>query len=181
MKKKYRMDGSEVLYGNDPIIAIDINDIEYFQELSVGNDRNRVRLCAHPGEEDPLHEMLIVHERSCYVRPHKHLGKSESVHIIRGAVDIILFDDTGSIQGVVEMGEFGSGKFFYYRIDAPLFHTLVIRSNILVFHEVTNGPFVRSNTIFAPWSPDESNSSSVMSYLKKIEDQLDLFRGQKNE
>ena len=52
------------------------------------------------------------------------------------------------------MGELRSGKTFYYRLSEPIFHTLIIRSEILVFHEITQGPFLREQTEFAEWAPE---------------------------
>ncbi len=82
MKEVYRVFNSEVLYSRDEITITDQSDIKRFKQFSFLNERKRVRLCAHPSQDDLLHEMLIVHERSTYVRPHKHPGKSESIHII---------------------------------------------------------------------------------------------------
>ena len=87
--------------------------------------------------------MLIVHERGAYVRPHKHPAKTESTHIIEGLVDVVLFEDDARIERVISMGDYASGRAFYYRMDVPVFHTLIIRSDVLVFHETTNGPFER--------------------------------------
>ena len=74
--------------------------------------RSRIRLCAHPDVNDTLHEMLIVHEKGTYVRPHKHLNKTESVHIIEGSVDVVIFDDDGNITDVIQMGDYKSGRNF---------------------------------------------------------------------
>ena len=119
--------------------------------------------------------MLIVHGKSTYVHPHKHPGKSESTHIIEGLVDIILFDDDGRIDRVIEMGDYASGKIFYYRIATPIFHTLIIRSDILVFHETTNGPFNKESTIFAPWAPEEADSTSVSHFLSNLNERVNFI------
>jgi len=108
--------------------------------------------------------MLIVHERGAYVRPHKHPGKTESTFIIEGTVDVVVFYDDGSIERVMRMGDYASGRTFYNRMASPVFHTLIIRSDVLVFHEVTNGPFNRSDTVFAPWAPDECDANAVNTY-----------------
>ena len=86
---------SEVFYSSDDIIKVDRAGINQLQQKAQQGPRNRSRLCSHRGVDDPLHEMLIVHEKGIYVRPHKHVGKSESFHVIEGDVDIVLFDDAG--------------------------------------------------------------------------------------
>ena len=117
MKKTYQPQNAEVLYSKDVLTTADHLDIEHFKQLSLHNPRKRVRLCTHLNQDDLLHEMLIVLEKSTYVRPHKHPGKSESTHIIEGLVDVVLFDDDGQIERVISMGDYASGKTFYYRMD----------------------------------------------------------------
>ena len=128
-------------------------------------------LCAHKDINALVHEMLIIHARDAYVRPHKHIGKSESFHVVEGEADIIIFNQQGDIKEVVSMGDYSSGKNFYYRITDALYHTVMITSEILVFHESTNGPFVRSDTIFAPWSPEEDNHAMAKEFMNKLEKQ----------
>lgn len=175
MLNKYHQQNVEVLYSKDSITAANQSDIEHFKQLSSHNLRKRIRLCAHLDQTDPLHEMLIVHEKSAYVRPHKHLGKSESTHIIEGLVDVVLFDNDGRIEQVISMGDYASGKTFYYRITTPIFHTLIIRSEVLVFHETTNGPFDIRATVFAPWAPEDADVNSVVDFMSDLDTQVSLI------
>ena len=176
MSNKYISLNPEVLYSESAIVSVEKSDIEHFKQLSSCNPRERIRLCAHASPEDSLHEMLIVHKRSAYVRPHKHPGKTESTHIIEGLVDVVVFDDDGRIERVIRMGDYASGKTFYYRMAIPAFHTLLIRSEFLVFHETTNGPFDRSDTIFAPWAPDDGDVNSVTSYIADLNGRVGLVQ-----
>jgi hypothetical protein len=41
-----------------------------------------------------------------------------------------------------------------------------------VFHETTNGPFNRADTIFAPWSPEEDDVVAVRAYVEKLKQQV---------
>ena len=175
MKKTYQPQNEEVLYSKDTLTTADQSDIEHFKQLSLHNPRKRARLCAHLNQEDLLHEMLIVLGKSTYVRPHKHPGKSESTHIIEGLVDVVLFDDDGQIERVISMGDYASGKTFYYRMATPVFHTLIIRSEVLVFHETTNGPFDKSATLFAPWSPEDADVNSIVSFMSELDKRISLI------
>jgi len=165
-----RTENAEVLYADDRIVTIDAAAITDLKRAAEGNARKRIRVCAHRGVDDRLHEMLIVHEFNTYVRPHKHLGKSESFHVIDGEVDVVVFADDGRISEVIEMGTFQSGRPFFYRIADPLYHTLLIRSPVLVFHETTSGPFKREETMFAPWAPEDSQREAVDRYLQDLND-----------
>lgn len=158
----------EVYFTRDKIIKLEHRDVAFLKEKAEGNGRKRVRLCTHQSIEDKVHEMFIVHKKNTYVHPHKHLNKIESFHIIEGIVDIILFDEMGTITEVIRMGEYLSGNKFYYRISGPTYHTLLIRSHILVFHETTSGPFNRGDTIFAPWAPDESDEIAAGAFMDKL-------------
>ncbi|MCP4351302.1 MAG: WbuC family cupin fold metalloprotein [Desulfobacterales bacterium] len=159
---------NEVLIADDLIVKVKDQDINMLKERAVRNSRKRIRLCAHKDTEDSLHEMLIVLGRETYIRPHKHEGKSESFHIIEGQMDVIVFDDDGNMTEIVQMGDYASGRRFYYRISDPYYHIPLIRSEVAVFHETTNGPFNRSDTTFSTWAPDESDISAGRKYLKQL-------------
>jgi cupin fold WbuC family metalloprotein len=175
MGKIYQKQNAEVLYTNDFITVAAKSDVEELRLLSAFNPRKRIRLCTHLNQMDLLHEMIIVHEKTAYVRPHKHLGKSESTHIIVGIVDVVLFDEEGQISQVIRMGDYASGKPFFYRMATPTYHTLIIRSDVLVFHETTNGPFDLNNTIYAPWAPEDADVNSVISFMGDLEERASLF------
>ncbi|HWW85834.1 MAG TPA: WbuC family cupin fold metalloprotein [Vicinamibacterales bacterium] len=167
-----KRESSEVLYAEDRIVTVDAAAIADLRLGATGNERRRIRLCAHRSVDDPLHEMLIVHVKDTYVRPHKHLGKSESFHVIEGEADVVMFDDEGAVTDVIQVGPVSSGRPFFYRIADPLFHTLLIRSDVLVFHETTAGPFRRSETVFAPWSPDDRKPDEIARFLSSLDEQL---------
>ena len=158
---KYKRISNEVLYTDESITKIDKADIESLKELAAKNTRKRIRLCAHPDTHDNLHEMIIVHALDAYVRPHKHIGKSESFHVIEGLLLVVVFDDEGSKIEDIPMGDMHSGELFYYRLPANLYHTVIPQQDFVVFHEVTNGPFDRSDTVFAPWAPAEDDKPDI--------------------
>lgn len=162
----------EVLYPDEPIVVLDRVDIDTLKHAAALAVRRRSRLCAHRDVDDRVHEMLIVHPRGTYVRPHRHPGKTESFHVIEGTVDVVIFDDQGELATVMQMGDFASGRPFYYRMADPLYHTLLIRSDVLVFHETTSGPFNRADTVFAPWSPDDGDGAAARGFLEALEQRL---------
>ena len=174
MIKIYK-ESDEVLYPDEDVVFLERCDIHELMRLAMLNPRQRVRLCAHRAPKDLLHEMFIVHMRDCYVRPHKHLGKVESMAVLLGEVDVVLFNDDGSIRKVIPMGTQHSGKVFYQRLTDPIYHTLLIRSEFLVFHEITEGPFLRESTIFPDWAPVEPNVATN-AFLVQLETQIRNLR-----
>ena len=159
----------EVLFTIDDVVKVDANDIEELKQKAKHNRRKRIRLCAHKGLDDSIHEMVIVHEKSCYIRPHKHINKTESFHIIEGSVVIILFDEDGQINKIIPMGDYASGRKFFYRLPPSHYHTLMIQSDVLVFHEITNGPFNPDDTVWANWAPEETAEDKVSEYKAFLE------------
>lgn len=157
----------EIFYSIGKLVEINRDDIDWLVSRAKQNCRKRARICAHLHPSDSLHEMLIVHTRGSYIRPHKHTNKSESFHVIDGEADILIFDDDGKLEHIVPMGQHSSRKHFYYRLNNFSYHTLIIHSDIFVFHETTNGPFRPEDTLFAPWAPEESDSAAVGLFLNQ--------------
>jgi cupin fold WbuC family metalloprotein len=163
-----RAQNPEVYYSDDAIVTADDGTIAELKRIAARNPRLRSRLCTHPDPSSGLHEMLIVHHREAYVRPHKHLGKPESFHLIEGTARVVIFDDAGQIRDVLDMAPYGQGRLCYYRMPEEVFHTILITSEWLVFHETTAGPFDPSRTAFPDWAPDGSDESVVQSYMARI-------------
>lgn len=140
-----------VYYTTNPILSLNYRTIEYLIKNMEKDNFEKIRLCTHHSVEDLLHEMIIILKKNAYVRPHKHLYKSESFHVIKGEAEIILFDDDGKTREIITLGDQNSGKNFYYRLDCPLFHTVKVSSEYFIFHETTQGPFDSRETIYPDW------------------------------
>lgn len=153
---------SEVYIAPGPIASIGREEIEFLRREVATNAKGRVRINLHPENSDCLHEMFIAIRPDSYIRPHKHLNKSEAFHIVYGEVDIVIFEDDGSIREIVPLAAGGGTKAFYYRMSQPFFHTLLIRSDMLVVHEITNGPFVKDGTVFGQFAPKEDDDLNAI-------------------
>jgi cupin fold WbuC family metalloprotein len=163
-----RAQNPEVYYSDDAIVTADDATIAELKRIAGQNRRLRSRLCTHPDLSSGLHEMLIVHHRQAYVRPHRHSGKPESFHLIEGTARVVIFDDAGQITGVLDMAPYGQGKLCYYRMPDEVFHTILITSEWLVFHETTAGPFDPSRTAFPDWAPDGGDAAAAGSYMTRL-------------
>ena len=158
----------EVLVADEDVVQLGATNLEQLKTAAAANARRRIRICAHRDPSEPLHEMVIVHMRGAYVRPHKHLGKTESMHVVEGFADVVFFDDEGGVLDVIPIGTSDSGRTFYYRLAAPWYHTLVVTSEFFVFHEVTDGPFRREDKVFPPWAPEEDDAAGVARFQKGL-------------
>jgi cupin fold WbuC family metalloprotein len=161
----------EVFVATGGIVRVSAEDVTFLAAQARGNARKRARLCAHPGSQDRLHEMLIVLARETYIRPHRHANKSESFHVVEGELDVVIFNDDGAVREVVRMGDYRSGKVFFYRLMEPCYHTVLINTPAALFHETTNGPFDRADTEFAPWAPAEGDPAGA-AYTDNLRDSV---------
>ena len=167
---------AEIFVSHDAVLEVGSQDIEDLKAQARANEGRKARLCAHSTIEDPIHEMLIVHLLGAYIRPHKHAHKSESFHMIEGALDVVIFDEMGDVRRAVRLSAKGDRQAFFYRLSESLFHTVIPRSEIVVFHETTTGPFHREDTLFAPWAPAATHHAMVSRYQQDLLKKLD--RGQ---
>lgn len=158
----------EVFYSERTFLTVSAAEIAWLKNEAARLPRRRARLCAHPDPSATLHEMVIVHGHMAYVRPHRHLDKAESLHVLEGTVRALLFDQDGGIVDVVDMGPFGTGRPYFYRMPQGIFHSLLISSDWLVFHEATEGPFDPARTEFPSWAPDGSDATAVDHYMADL-------------
>jgi len=170
----------EVFVASGPIVRLGSEEIDFLKRQAWLSPRRRARICAH-NDDDAIHEMIIAISSSSYIRPHRHLGKSESFHVVDGSVDIVMFDDDGSITDVVELGDRNSGRNFYYRLSESRFHMPLSRADMLVIHEVTNGPFDRDRTVFAPFAPAEDQVDQVKKYMSEIAASIARYSGSRKK
>jgi len=167
-----RQIGDGIFQSDQPIVKLSKNEITFLKSEAINSGKKRARICAHHSNDDLLHEMIIAICSDSYIHPHRHLKKSESFHIIEGEVDIVIFSDSGDIEELIELGDSNTSKNFFYRLDEAKYHTLLIHSDILVVHEVTNGPFSRELTELAPFAPGEEDADKASSFIRSVKDKL---------
>ena len=165
----------EVFFAKDQIVRIKGGDLGFLQKGAEQSRRRRARLCAHRDVDDKLHEMIVVLMQDAYLIPEKHITKVESYHFIEGVGDVVIFDEIGNITEVVQMGDYWSGRPFYYRIFDPFYHTLIIRSASLVYHETATGRFSKSDTVVAPWAPAENDIAGRKAFMEGLERKVEKF------
>jgi len=170
-----------VFIARDQIVKLNQKDIEFIKEKALNSDKKRARICTHQDSKDNIHEMIIAAVKNGYVQPHKHNQKSESFHMIEGEMDVVIFNEKGNVVEVIEMGEYVSGKRFFYRLSNNSYHTILVKSTLALFHETTKGPFIKGETIFASWSPQENETEKISLYLDRLSQQIEQFKKDKNE
>lgn len=157
-----------VFENKDDIIVVDRNWIERVKESARAASSRRARLNLHRSADDQVQEMLIAFCRDSLNAPHRHVGKSESMHVIEGRVLIVFFNEDGSVMRRQALGAPGTNLASLYRLSSPEWHTVVPLDDMVVIHEVTTGPF-RPRTEDQPsWVPiDDRNLQQMIDRLKR--------------
>ncbi len=162
----------EAYQANNKIVHLESTDINFLDEAILKSSRKRSRILSHRSSEENLHEMFVIYNNETFIRPNKHLGKDESIFILKGSCDFFFFDDDGNVTKCIEMGEEGSGKPFYLRVPKNIFHTLIIKSPEIVLFEGTPGPFDPTDTVYADWGPLEEDFEEIELYKEFLNNHL---------
>ena len=159
----------EIVYSDGGFLAADASVVALLKDKAGAAPRRRCRLCFHADANAAQQEMLIVMHRSSYVRPHRHSRKFETLTVIEGRCDALLFDEVGRVSEVIAMSPVAEGGSFFYRMPPGLFHGLIFRSEWLVYLETTIGPFDRAKSEAADWAPPETDPEAGHVYLSRLE------------
>ncbi len=169
------IESDAVFFVKDSFVSIGKEEIKFLKDKVLHNDRKSIRLCMHTSINDCVHEMFILHSQQTYIRPHKHPNKDVSYHIIEGIADMVVFNEEGVIVDVIPMGEYGMGRYFYYRFNEVYYYAPLVRSDFLLFHETIDGPFRPSDTIYAPWAVVGEDPREVAQFQKELVSKVDDY------
>jgi cupin fold WbuC family metalloprotein len=156
-----------------PISTVGPAEIAFVKTQARNALRRRARLCLHRSSYDRLHDMVIALDHETYLRPHRDDDKSQTFHLIEGEASVVIFDGHGNIEQVINLG--GETGQRLYRLDEPHYHTFVIHSEMLVIHEVTNGPFAPGATDYAAFAPAEDDTVEANDYLGDLRARLEAL------
>ena len=160
---------SDAVFSKENIIKIDSRKIQGLKQKALLSPRKTARLCLHKNIRDFLHEMVIVHCKGAYIRPHRHTDKTESFHIIEGSFFLIIFDRHGKMSEKILISEKCKGGCFICRIQKNCWHMMIPISDFIVFHETTKGPYRgKQDSIFALWSPENNRRIAIREFIKKL-------------
>jgi len=158
---------------SDDVIVVDDEWTERVKENARREPKRRARLNLHHSEEDPVQEMLIAFCKDSLNAPHRHRGKSESIHVIEGRALVVFFDDGGRVTRRLHLGPPGGRLPSLYRLAAPTWHTVIPLDDIVVIHETASGPFSPDNELPPAWVPrDEGSLRAFISGLRQDSENL---------
>jgi len=128
------------------------------------NPQQKSRLLLHQNIKDSLHQMLIVHSKGQYIRPHINTVSAKSWQVVEGKLALLYFSDSGELIDHVFMSSITDGDAFMVRLSESFFHTLIPITNKTVIVETILGPF--TGTTYASWAPIEEDTNAADSYVK---------------
>lgn len=124
---------------------------------AAASPRRRTHHNLHSSSSDLVQRFVVVAQSDTYIRPHRHLTKSELCTIVRGRFEVVVFDADGTITGRTVIGE-GTAN-LAYELPSQTWHTLLVLTDGAAFLEVKEGPYDPSNAAeFARWAPEEGGA-----------------------
>ena len=125
---------------------------------AAASSRARAHHNIHATPEDPVQRFLVVARGDSYFRPHRHASRSELALLVRGGVDVLLFDERGRVLARHAVGE--NADSLAYETAQGVWHTLVPGSAGCAFLEIKEGPYDPATAVqFAEWAPAEGDSA----------------------
>jgi cupin fold WbuC family metalloprotein len=169
MLKRIRGSKTTAFTHTDQIILVDDLTIRKLKHAVLRDPLRRARLCLHRSTSDAVQEMIVVMHKDTYVRPHRHIGRTESVHIMEGRGTVIFFNASGKPVRSITLTTDGNKGVFVYRLSYPRWHMFVPLTEFVVVHEVISGPHLKSGSESAAWSPDEHDIQGISDFKAGIQ------------
>jgi len=144
---------------------------EFFSELekqAAAAPRKRAHHNLHQSLDEAIHRLCIAADPATYIRPHRHAraGGWELLVILKGAADVLVFDNDGVLKARVELSAAGATRAI--EIDENTFHGFIPQAQGSIVLEVKQGPYVPTpEKDFAPWAPAEGSADAAR-FLAKI-------------
>ena len=124
---------------------------------AAASPRGRAHYNLHGSAADVVQRYLVVANRGSYFRPHRHGTRAELALVVRGALDLIVFDESRRVTARHAFGT-GAGNIAYEN-GPGIWHTVVVNADATAFLEVKQGPYdPASASEFAGWAPAEGEA-----------------------
>lgn len=151
---------------------------DFLQQLTnkaLDSQRGRQHSNVHMSFDEPCQKLFNAIMPDSYIRPHRHSGegKDECMIGVRGALTLLVFDESGTVIESVHFGvdgEEANGKSNNVGVQIPagVWHTIIASRPGSVLFEVKSGPFnPAAPKEFAPWAPAE-DSPAAASYFAEL-------------
>jgi cupin fold WbuC family metalloprotein len=127
---------------------------------AAASPRGRSHYNLHGTAADVVQRYLVVANRGSYFRPHRHTTRAELALIVRGGLDLLVFDDARCVTARYAFGG-GAGNIAYEN-GPGIWHTVVVNHDATAFLEVKQGPYDPATASeFAHWAPSEGEPAAA--------------------
>ncbi|MFA5072383.1 MAG: WbuC family cupin fold metalloprotein [Nitrospirota bacterium] len=149
---------------------IDKAVLDNLVEKAQNAPRKRANFNLHQELNDPVQRLCIAMEPDTYVRPHRHSDPPswEVLTILRGALGVLFFDESGNVMERIVLDV--KGPITTFEFPENTWHAPFSLEPGTVVFEVKQGPYKPIPEIHqAPWSPreDSSDASRFLAWCKK--------------
>ncbi|HYX74252.1 MAG TPA: WbuC family cupin fold metalloprotein [Steroidobacteraceae bacterium] len=121
---------------------------------AAASPRLRAHHNIHLSHDDLVQRFIVVAEGDSYFRPHRHATRAELALLLRGRVDVLLFDERGRVLARHVVGAHAGN--LAYETSQGVWHTLVPAASGCAFLEIKQGPYDPATAVqFAAWAPAE--------------------------
>ena len=125
---------------------------------AAASPRARAHHNIHATPADLVQRFLVVAQGDSYFRPHLHTTRAELALLLRGGVDVLIFDDAGRVLARHAVG--AGADSFAYETPPGVWHTLVPAAAGCAFLEIKEGPYDPATAVqFAAWAPPEGDAA----------------------
>ncbi|MBF0156823.1 MAG: cupin fold metalloprotein, WbuC family [Magnetococcales bacterium] len=149
------LSGQSVVFAPQPRPLVDAAMLSRLKSAAEIAPLGRARLCLHRDHDDPVQEMIIVHTRRSWDRPHRHRRKSISIMLLEGRLRLPLFADDGQVITCLELGTMTSALPFMTRFSEGEWYACVPVTEPVVIYEALTGPFRKGEDFYPDWAPEE--------------------------
>ena len=127
---------------------------------AAASPRGRTHYNLHGSASDVVQRYLVVANRGSYFRPHRHTTRAELALVVRGALDLLVFDEARRLTARYAFGA-GAGNIAYEN-GPGIWHTVVVNHDATAFLEVKQGPYDPAiASEFAGWAPAEGEPAAA--------------------
>jgi cupin fold WbuC family metalloprotein len=127
---------------------------------SRSSKRLRIIVPVQRSQEAQVQRLLNFLQPGTYIRPHCHPAPhaSESICLLRGSLQILIFDKNGFLTKRHLLSETGDRLI---DLEPGIWHGMIVMKEDTVIFEVKRGPYdPGSDKEFATWAPEEGSSEA---------------------
>lgn len=156
------------LFNTESLIEVDQTMLDTLKQRAFESPRRRFRLCLHQSTSDDVQEMIIVLCHGVYLQPHRHPGCT-SYQIVEGELVVYVFNETGDVTHIVDLGDRASGKTFCFRLEAGQWYIPIVKTDYAIFHETLSCPNPNGEgTEYAEWAPEPEDQEGIRAFLDSL-------------